>query len=249
MRIVSEKIESMRAPEPVGLYPHARRVGNLLFLSGIGPRERGSDTIPGVIADEFGNVVRYDIEKQCHSVFNNVKQVVEDSGSNWENIVDVTVFLTSMKNDFEIYNRIYSEYFKDNQPCRTTVGVTRLPTPIAIELKVIATIDDEVIQDVKGPKANIPDRVSQDIDEIKALIQFFRRSPSSKKDCLNEVQRTRDIILFERTTEAPYRVTLANTFRIIINEINREPRSIQRDTNRSIIHQLDQLLNYIYANT
>ena len=133
-------IESQKAPEPVGLYPHARKVGNLLFLSGIGPRERGKKEIPGVELDDQRNILSYDIETQCHSVFKNVRTVLEDSGSNWENLVDVTVFLTKMKEDFEIYNRIYAEYFKENQPCRTTVEIISLPTPIAIELKCIATI-------------------------------------------------------------------------------------------------------------
>ena len=133
-------IESHKAPEPVGLYPHARKVGNLLFLSGIGPRKRGKKEIPGVELDDQGNILSYDIETQCHSVFKNVRTVLEDSGSNWENLVDVTVFLTNMKEDFEIYNRIYAEYFKGNQPCRTTVEIISLPTPIAIELKCIATI-------------------------------------------------------------------------------------------------------------
>ena len=133
-------IESQKAPEPVGQYPHARKVGNLLFLSGIGPRERGKKEIPGVELDDQSNILSYDIETQCHSVFKNVRTVLEDSGSNWENLVDVTVFLTNMKEDFEIYNRIYAEYFKENQPCRTTVEIISLPTPIAIELKCIATI-------------------------------------------------------------------------------------------------------------
>jgi len=134
-------IQSRRAPEPVGLYPHARRVGNLLFLSGVGPRERGGKEIPGVELDQAGNIVRYDIETQCRSVFHNVKMILEDAGSSWDRIVDVTVFLTNMKADFKVYNRVYGEYFKDNQPCRTTVEVNALPTPIAIELKVIAVID------------------------------------------------------------------------------------------------------------
>lgn len=133
-------IKSSQAPEPVGAYPHARRVGNLLFLSGIGPRERGSQIIPGVEIDELGNIVSYDIEIQCHSVFRNVNAVLEAAGSSWEKLVDVTVFLTNMKGDFKTFNRIYAEYFKDNQPCRTTVEVNALPTPIAIELKCIATI-------------------------------------------------------------------------------------------------------------
>lgn len=133
-------LQSNRAPEPVGLYPHARKVGNLLFLSGVGPRERGSKEIPGVVLDNEGNIVSYDIEKQCHSVFKNIQFILEDAGSSWNNIVDVTVFLTNMKDDFKTYNRIYAEYFKDNQPCRTTIEINCLPTPIAIELKVIATI-------------------------------------------------------------------------------------------------------------
>jgi len=133
-------IESRKAPEPVGLYPHARKVGNLLLLSGIGPRERGKKEIPGVELDDQGNILSYDIETQCHSVFKNVRTVLEDAGSNWENLVDVTIFLTNMKEDFEIYNRIYAEYFKGNQPCRTTIEIISLPTPIAIELKCIATI-------------------------------------------------------------------------------------------------------------
>ena len=134
------KFESQNAPEPVGLYPHARQVGNFLFLSGIGPREKGKMEIPGVKLDQDGNIISYDIEIQCHSVFKNVRTVLEDAGSNWDNLVDVTVFLTNMKDDFEIYNRIYSEYFMDNQPCRTTVEILSLPTPIAIELKCIATV-------------------------------------------------------------------------------------------------------------
>jgi 2-aminomuconate deaminase len=134
-------INSSKAPEPVGLYPHARRVGNLLFLSGVGPRARGSKTIPGVELDENGAIVSYDIEAQCRSVFQNVRYILEESGSSWEKIVDVTVFLTNMKDDFPVYNRVYAEYFRENLPCRTTVEINCLPTPIAIELKVIATID------------------------------------------------------------------------------------------------------------
>lgn len=134
-------INSEKAPEPVGLYPHARKVGNLLFLSGVGPRERNTKKIPGVELDNDGNIISYDIEEQCHSVFKNVRLIVESAGSSWDKIVDVTVFLTNMKDDFKTYNKIYAEYFKDNQPCRTTVEINSLPTPIAIELKVIATID------------------------------------------------------------------------------------------------------------
>ena len=135
-------IDSPRAPEPVGLYPHARRVGNLLFLSGVGPRARGTKIIPGAELNDAGDIVSYDIETQCRSVFQNVRYIVEDAGSSWEQIVDVTVFLTNMKDDFASYNKIYAEYFSDIRPCRTTVEVNKLPTPIAIELKVIATIDE-----------------------------------------------------------------------------------------------------------
>lgn len=135
-----QSIHSQKAPEPVGLYPHARRVGNLLFLSGVGPRERGTKKIPGVELDESGNITSYDIDKQCRSVFNNVKLILEDSGSSWDKLVDVTVYLTNMKDDFPIYNRIWAEYFSENPPCRTTLEINCLPTPIAIELKCIATI-------------------------------------------------------------------------------------------------------------
>jgi len=134
---------SLKAPEPVGLYPHAKKVGNLLFLSGVGPRRRGSKEIPGVSVDEKGKIVHYDIELQCRSVFENVRYILEESGSSWEQLVDVTVFLTNMKDDFATYNRLYSEYFKDAMPCRTTVEINCLPTPIAIELKCIATISTE----------------------------------------------------------------------------------------------------------
>ena len=133
-------VHSSKAPEPVGLYPHARKVGNLLFLSGVGPRERGAKKIPGVELDEKGNVIHYDIEAQCHSVFKNVKVILEEAGSSWDKIVDVTVFLTNMKDDFPKYNSLWAEYFKDSTPCRTTVEINGLPTPIAIELKVIATL-------------------------------------------------------------------------------------------------------------
>ncbi|MFP2897425.1 RidA family protein [Corallococcus sp. 4LFB] len=137
-----ERIDSKKAPEPVGLYPHARRVGNLLFLSGVGPRERGSKAIPGVELDAAGNIVSYDIETQCHSVFRNVRYILEDAGSSWERLVDVTVYLTDMKRDFPTYNRLWAEYFKNDPPCRTTLEINALPTPIAIELKCIATIGD-----------------------------------------------------------------------------------------------------------
>lgn len=137
---MSEAIHSGSAPEPVGLYPHARRVGNLLFLSGVGPREKGTKKIPGVELDADGNIISYDIAAQCHSVFRNVRNILEDAGSKWENIVDVTVFLTNMKDDFKIYNALWAEYFANNPPCRTTLEINCLPTPIAIELKVIATV-------------------------------------------------------------------------------------------------------------
>ena len=136
-------VVSSRAPEPVGAFPHAKRVGDLLFLSGIGPRVRGSKEIPGVTLDSEGNITSYDIETQCRAVFENVRLVLEDAGASCDDIVDVTVFLTNMKKDFPIYNRIYPEYFagpgKPN-PTRTTIEILSLPTPIAIELKVIAAV-------------------------------------------------------------------------------------------------------------
>ena len=135
-----DKIESKNAPEPVGLYPHARKVDNFLFLSGVGPRERGKKEIPGVELDGSGGIISYDIEVQCHSVFKNVRSMLEDAGSSWNQLVDVTILLTNMKVDFPIFNRLYGEYFKTNQPCRTTIEIKSLPTPIAIELKCIATI-------------------------------------------------------------------------------------------------------------
>lgn len=138
--VLSRRIMSSRAPEPVGSYPHARTFGNLLFLSGVGPRQRGSRDIPGVTLDDKGNVVSYDIEAQCHSVFKNVRMILEDAGSSWEKIIDVTVFLTDMKKDFTAFNRIYEQYFKDIQPTRTTIEVNALPTPIAVEVKVIAMV-------------------------------------------------------------------------------------------------------------
>jgi len=138
-----ESFESARAPEPVGAFPHAKRVGNLLFLSGIGPRVRGSKQIPGVTLDSTGKIENYDIETQCRAVFENVRLVLEDAGASWNDIVDVSVFLTNMKNDFPTYNKLYAEYFAGEgkpNPTRTTVEVTALPTPIAIELKVIAAL-------------------------------------------------------------------------------------------------------------
>lgn len=144
MTTISNTIfNSELAPNPVGSYPHARKVGNLLFLSGVGPRQAGNNNnnIPGVELDSNNNIISYDIATQCHSVFNNIKHILEASNSKWENLVDITVFLTNMKDDFAIYNKIYAEYFKDNQPCRTTIEVKSLPTPIAIELKCIAIIN------------------------------------------------------------------------------------------------------------
>ncbi len=130
--------QSDKAPDPVGPYPHARQVGDLLFLSGVGPREKGKKEVPGVTQDTQGQVLSYDIEKQCHSVFKNVREILEASGAEWTDLVDVTVFLTNMKNDFDTFNKVYAIYFQDVQPCRTTVEVNALPTPIAIELKCIA---------------------------------------------------------------------------------------------------------------
>jgi len=136
-----EKFETSKAPRPMGLYPHARRVGNLLFLSGIGPRDAATDAIPGLELDKHGQYKTFDFEAQCRAVFDNVRTVLEASGTSWEKLVDVTVFLVDMKRDFHTYNRIYAEYFSDSQPCRTTVGVSSLPSAIAIELKCIAVID------------------------------------------------------------------------------------------------------------
>jgi 2-aminomuconate deaminase len=134
-------IHADKAPEPVGLYPHARREGNLLFLSGVGPRKKGSKDIPGVSLAADGSIAHYDIEAQCRSVFDNVRAILDASGSKWENLVDVTVYLTNMKQDFKRYNELWAEYFAENPPCRTTVEILSLPTPIAIELKCVATID------------------------------------------------------------------------------------------------------------
>ena len=135
-----ERINSNNAPEAVGAYSHAMKVGNLLFLSGVGPRRKDSKDIPGVTLDAAGNIISYDIEQQCHAVFQNVRYILEAAGTKWENLVDVTVFLTNIKADFKTVNRIYAEYFKETQPCRTTVEVNALPTPIAIELKCIAVL-------------------------------------------------------------------------------------------------------------
>ena len=139
---MSDPITSGRAPRPVGTYPHARRVGQLLFLSGLGPRDPATNTVPGNVLDAQGQVVSHDIRAQCHAVFRNVRAVLEDAGASWEDIVDVTVFLTDLERDFAAYNEVYAEYFAASRPTRTTVGVSRLPTPIAIELKVIAALPD-----------------------------------------------------------------------------------------------------------
>ena len=128
------------APAPVGAYPHARRVGNLLFLSGVGPRQPGSHAIPGNVHDADGRLLDYDFEAQCRQVFANVRAVLEAGGASWGDLVDVTVFLTDMERDFETYNRLYAEYFAGIDACRTTLGISRLPTPIAIELKCVAAI-------------------------------------------------------------------------------------------------------------
>ncbi len=140
--MTSEIILSSRAPEALGPYPHARRVGSLLFISGMGPRKRGEKAVAGVELDSSGRVLRYDIEAQCRAVFDNVRIILEDAGSSWERLVDVTVFLTDLERDFATYNRIYTEYFAGVRPCRTTIGVARLPGPIAIELKCIATLPE-----------------------------------------------------------------------------------------------------------
>ena len=132
--------KSKKAPKPVGFYPHAKKVGNFLFLSGVGPRSIKSKDIPGVYLNKNGEIESYDIEKQCLAVFENVRFVLEESGSSWEKIVDVTVFLTNMSEDFKKFNSLYKKHFSDCFPCRTTIEVLSLPTPIAVELKVIATI-------------------------------------------------------------------------------------------------------------
>ena len=142
IQMSTQKTETNKAPQPVGAYPHARRAGNLLFLSGIGPRDPETNGIPGLERSAMGNFTEFDFEAQCHSVFRNVRAVLEAAGARWEDLVDVTVFLVNMQRDFHTYNRIYAEYFKDHQPCRTTVAITALPTPIAIELKCIAYLGE-----------------------------------------------------------------------------------------------------------
>ena len=140
---MENKFDVQKAPKPVGLYPHARRVGNLLFLSGIGPRDPITNDIPGLQRSAAGNYTSFDFAAQVHAVFNNVRIVLEECGATWDDLVDVTVFLTNMERDFTTYNAIYAEYFKDNLPCRTTVGIDSLPTPICIELKCIAALKDK----------------------------------------------------------------------------------------------------------
>ncbi len=142
---MSEPVSTDKAPRPVGSYPHARRVGNLLFLSGIGPRDTAGDAIPGNVHDAEGRLIRYDIDAQTRAVFANVRAVLQASGAAWEDLVDVTAYLTDMARDFEAYNRVWAEYFPDvmSAPCRTTLGITALPTPIAIELKCVALFNSE----------------------------------------------------------------------------------------------------------
>jgi 2-aminomuconate deaminase len=139
---MSDSIQSGRAPKPLGAYPHARRAGSFLFLSGIGPRPAGGGPVKGIVFNAAGDVEAYDIEAQVHAVFANVRAVLEDAGADWSDLVDVTVFLTDIARDFDTYNRLYATYFDGNGPTRTTVEVSRLPGPIAIELKCIAALQD-----------------------------------------------------------------------------------------------------------
>lgn len=138
---MSDVVRTSSAPAPVGAYPHARRVGNLLFLSGVGPRVPADNSIPGNVYDAQGHVTHHDIAAQCRQVFANVRAILEASGARWENLVDVTVYLTDMHQDFPIYNKLYAEYFAGVDACRTTLGITALPTPIAIELKCVVALD------------------------------------------------------------------------------------------------------------
>jgi 2-aminomuconate deaminase len=135
-------VHTDNAPKPVGLYPHARKAGDFLYLSGIGPRNPDGSGIPGQASDEKGNFTSFDFEAQVHSVFKNIHSVLEASGAKWEQLTDITVFLVNMQRDFNTFNRIYGEYFKDHQPCRTTVEVNALPVPIAIELKCVAYLGE-----------------------------------------------------------------------------------------------------------
>ena len=136
-------VNSNKAAEPVGNYPHAIKINNFIFLSGIGPRKKNSKKIPGVMLNESGSIVSYDIKEQCLAVFDNIKHILEEAGASFENIIDVSVFLTDMKKDFKVFNEIYNEYFKELTPTRTTVEVVSLPTPIAVELKIIAFLDEK----------------------------------------------------------------------------------------------------------
>ena len=133
-----QEVMADSAPEPVGPYPHARQVGDFLLLSGMGPRAAGQKDIPGVTLDNQGQIVDYCIETQTRQLFANLKAVLESAGAEWQDLVDITVFLTNMDDDFKTFNRVYAEYFTDNKPCRTTVEVNKLPTPIAVELKCLA---------------------------------------------------------------------------------------------------------------
>ena len=141
---MSEAIQAVSAPVPVGHYPHARRIGQLLFLSGIGPRDPATNAIVGNVHDAEGRLLSYDIDAQCRAVFANVRTVLQASGARWEQLVDVTVYLTDMERDFQAYNRVWAEYFPDpaSAPCRTTLGIHALPTPIAIELKCVAAFEE-----------------------------------------------------------------------------------------------------------
>ena len=105
-------IHAEAAPKPVGAYPHARRVGNLLFLSGIGPRDPRDNRFRATSCTPTA-ACRYDIDAQCHAVFANVRTVLEASGARWEDLVDVTVYLTDMARDFRVYNAVWAEYFPD----------------------------------------------------------------------------------------------------------------------------------------
>ena len=141
---MSKAVRTQTAPRTVGSYPHARRVGDLLFLSGIGPRDAVTDAILGNVHDAAGRLISYDIDSQTRAVFANVRAVLEASGADWGDLVDVTVYLTDMARDFMAYNEVWAEYFPDPAaaPCRTTLGITALPTPIAIELKCLAAIKE-----------------------------------------------------------------------------------------------------------
>ena len=143
--MATDGIHASSAPKPVGSYPHARRVGNLLFLSGIGPRDAATDAILGNVHDAEGRLISYDIDSQTRAVFANVRAVLQASGARWEDLVDVTVYLTDMAHDFRVYNQVWAEHFPDptTAPCRTTLCITALPTPIAIELKCVAVINQE----------------------------------------------------------------------------------------------------------